>query len=175
MGKIFGNIFTALIVIAFAWLFVRFAETSWTNAPAPIRDESHSSSDPIDMLEPHGIPDRDEQNSGTNIQNAQAEVYRAQAELLYQQAKDLESRAILYPAEAEVLLAQAYKLRVEADATMLLAQAEYSKSPAGGVAIFKDGMNTGVTTGRTIALRDVALAIMGLVVLILLFFKKKGS
>lgn len=170
------KLITIVVVGIIAVVFVRLAEIFWQ----PIRTGdfntvSNSPADPIDMVEPNGFPKRDQQYADTNKDNAQAEIYRAQAELLYAQARDLDNRAILYPAEAELLRSQAYAIRQQADATMLLAQAEYSKSPAGGVSIFKDGMGTGVQQGRSTAFRDVIIFICACVIgLLLLAISRKS-
>ena len=168
------NLVTIALVIIIAVVFVRLAEMFWKpGGYQPSGPVAQDPSNPIDMIEPQGFPSRDQQNSNTNKNNAQAEVYRAQAELLYAQARDLENRAVLYPAEAEKLYAEAYAIRTRADATMLLAQAEYSKSPAGGVSIYKDGVETGKDVGASGAYATMVIAVLGAVVLLLLFARTK--
>lgn len=100
------GVITAFFLIIFMAMIISDAfEGASSSAVAP-------AGQPAQQIQPQGFPERDLDNSRTNVNNAQAAQLLAEADRLRAEAERLRT---ISPAEAEVLYAQSLKLRAEAE------------------------------------------------------------
>lgn len=153
-GTATGGLGGMIVILAFACLAIFFLTTDWSGVgrPAPVA----GAETPIVMLQPKGFPEADNQNSDTNVNNAQAEVLRAQADQIRAEA---DRTRITSPAEADKLYAEAERLRAEACQI---------RSDC-GLFNYKDGVETGKQQGvfGTLALIVVVILLFALAVMVL--------